>query len=429
MGFAYQLGQTPYWRFAYLLSRGFRQHIYFMPAAPHTPQLDFTTQGLKNLSDSDLLRAYWVYTFVSRPGLVNLGSSIGGWSVNYLAPARWAVGKTIFAQFCGGESVEECRPTMQRLGQKGISTILDYSVEGAKNEASFEATANEIAHTIEEAALSKQVAFSVFKVTGLGPTDVIAEASKNLKAAGSNPEAQKVAKRVDRLCRLAHDKGVRIFVDAEETWLQPYIDYLALEAMRAYNRERPIIFNTYQFYLKDGLERLKADSATIFDAGCQFGAKLVRGAYMEKEAGRASAEGKPNPINLSKEASDVMYDEASLYCLDHLDKTAYCLGTHNADSCRRMVEHMAERDIAPDDTRIWFAQLLGMSDNLSYPLAEAGYNVAKYVPYGPVKAVVPYLIRRAQENTTVAGQSGRELTMIRQEVKRRCLNVFGFFMP
>lgn len=398
-----------------------------MPTSPAAPALDFKAEGLKNVSDSDLLRAYWVYTFVARPWLVSMGSKLGAWSVNNLAPARWAVSKTIFAQFCGGESVEQCRPTLHHLAEKRIHTILDYSVEGAETEASFDHTTEEIARTIREAAQSPDIAFSVFKVTGLGRSAAIEVASRDLSTALSDPETIRIAQRVDHLCRLAHQLGVRIFIDAEETWLQPFIDYLAVEAMKAFNQQRPIVFNTYQLYLQDGLNRLKVQSDEVFATGGHFGAKLVRGAYMEKEAARAAAEGRPDPINPTKQATDDLYNATARYCLDRLERTAFCLGTHNAESCTLMTQWMSERGIPNNDARIWFAQLLGMSDILSYPLADAGYNVAKYVPYGPVKAVVPYLIRRAQENTTVAGQSGRELQLIEAEVKRRHLNTYHFF--
>lgn len=379
------------------------------------------------MPDADLLRAYWVYAFVAKPWLVDMGSKVGAWSVNNLGPAKWAVKKTIFAQFCGGESVEACAGTSARLAQSGIHTILDYSVEGASDDATFDATVNELERTIYQAAQSKDIAFSVFKVSGIGRTEALEAASKYPQLALANPEAAQIAMRVDRLCRLAHSQNVRIFIDAEETWIQPFIDFLAIEAMKAYNQERPIVFNTYQLYLADGLARLQQQAEDVFAAGAQFGAKLVRGAYMEKEGAKAAANGWANPINPSKEATDALFDKAAQWCLQHIDKAAFCLGTHNAQSCQLMIDQMEAQSLPKDDARIWFAQLLGMSDNLSYPLAKAGYNVAKYVPYGPVKEVIPYLIRRAQENTTVAGQSGRELKLIQQEVARRKLNPMRFF--
>jgi proline dehydrogenase len=199
--------------------------------------------------------------------------------------------------------------------------------------------------------------------------------------------------------------------------------------MKTYNRERAIVFQTYQLYLKDGFQRLQADAEAVWAAGGFFGAKLVRGAYMEREAARAQAEGRPSPINPDKETTDAHFDAAAAFCFAQLSRTSFCLGTHNAQSCLKIAQALPVLGIAPSDKRLWFAQLLGMSDNLSYPLAAAGYNVAKYVPYGPIKAVVPYLIRRAQENTTVAGQSGRELTLTINEVQRRKTNVWRFFLP
>jgi proline dehydrogenase len=397
------------------------------PALDLPPQA-LDTQSLKNVSDADLIRSYWVYNFIARPWLVKVGSKVGGWSVRTIPPARWAVSKTIFAQFCGGESVADCRPSINHLIEKGIHTILDYSVEGAQSEENFNHTQAEISRTIKEAATSKEIAFSVFKVTGLGRSEVLEAISKDPYFVNTSPEAQKIAHRVNTLCQQAHDAGVRIFIDAEETWLQPAIDRLAIQAMLAYNRERPVVFNTYQLYLQDGLSRLQADAQKVWEAGCYFGTKLVRGAYMEKEAARAQSEGRPSPINPSKEASDAMFDAAAAYCIKHIDRLAFCLGTHNAYSCTSIVGSMQDVGLPSNDARIWFAQLLGMSDNLSYPLAAQGFNVAKYVPYGPVKEVVPYLIRRAQENTTVAGQSSRELRLIEAEVKRRGLNTLSFFL-
>jgi proline dehydrogenase len=370
-----------------------------------------------------------VYQFIAKPSLVRLGSLIGGWSVRNLAPARWAIAKTIFAQFCGGESVTECQGAIDRLSASGIHTILDYSVEGAHSEADFDATAEEIALTIRQAAKSAHIAFSVFKVSGLGSTEVLEQASKQENFTALDPEAQRVADRVNKLCKLAHDLGVRVFIDAEHTWEQPFIDYLAIEAIKKYNLERPIVFNTYQLYLQDGLERMRTHAQEVWQAGAHFGAKLVRGAYMEKETAIAQSIGKPSPINISKKATDALFDAGAQFCLENISRTAFCLGTHNSDSCQLLASQMQSLGLAPSDARIWFAQLLGMSDNLSYPLAAAGYNVAKYVPYGPIKAVVPYLIRRAQENTTVAGQSGRELTLTINEVQRRKTNVWRFFLP
>jgi len=396
-----------------------------MPTALTTVE---NTDSLEYLPDADLLRAYWVYSFVSQPWLVAMGSKIGGWSVEHLWPARWAVSKTIFAQFCGGESVEKCAATMQHLAASHIHTILDYSVEGAATEAVFTATEQEIAGTIRAAAVSPSVAFSVFKVSGLGRSEVLTELSASGNYTKLSAEAKRIVERVNNLCHLAHQLGVRIFIDAEHTYEQPFIDYLALQAMQAYNTDRPIVFNTYQLYLKDGLERLKSHAEMVWKTGGHFGAKLVRGAYMEREADLAIADNRQSPINPSKIATDTLYDAAASFCLAHIDKTAFCLGTHNAASCKKVAETMQKMGLPASDARVWFAQLLGMSDNLSYPFAAKNYNVAKYVPYGPVEAVVPYLIRRAQENTSVAGESSREYRLIATELKRRKLNAWRFFL-
>jgi proline dehydrogenase len=385
------------------------------------------TNSLEKIGNVDLIRSYWVYSIIARPTIIWLGAKIGGWSVRNLRIARWAVRKTIFAQFCGGESVAQCQPTVEHLDTKGISTILDYSVEGAESDSNFEHTASEIAQTIRQASKAPEIAFCVFKVSGLGKAADIEAASASTGASELTPSAQKIADYVDRLCKLAHSLGVRIFFDAEETWLQPFIDFLAMEAMIKYNHDRPIVFNTYQLYLIEGFDRMRAHALHAEANGVFFGAKLVRGAYMEKEAKRAHLEGRASPINNSKAATDLLYDIAAAYCLEHIDRIAFCLGTHNIESCQKVATSMAVKGVDTNDQRIWFAQLLGMSDNLSYPLAAAHYNVAKYVPFGPVEEVIPYLIRRAQENTTVAGQSSRELQLITKEIHQRKLNVWSFF--
>jgi len=415
--------------FVYLLWKRMIPIQSHMFADLPTKKYTLNTQSLANVPDDDLIRSYWVYNFIARPQLVKLGSSIGEWSVRTLAPARWAIKKTIFKQFCGGESVEDCRPSMKHLADKGIYTILDYSVEGAENENSFDETAKEIALTIKEAATSKNIAFSVFKVSGLGRIEILEDVSRKGEFDNLPIEVEKIVERVDSLCRLSHQLGVRVFIDAEETWIQPFIDHLAVKAMKAYNKERPVVFNTYQLYLKDSLERMKLHAHQVWNSGAFLGTKLVRGAYMEKESARSQIEQRPNPINLTKAETDELFDTAAAFCIANLDKTAFCLGTHNTESCVKLTETMSAESLQNSDERIWFAQLLGMSDNLSYPLAAQGYNVAKYVPYGPVKAVVPYLIRRAQENTTVAGQSSRELMLIDQEMKRRKLDAWRFFLP
>lgn len=339
-----------------------------------------------------------------------------------LPGTKWMVKQTVFRQFCGGETIAECRPVIAELARYGIGTILDYSVEGEGGASAWDHTRDEILATVEMAAREGEarIPFSVFKVTGLADTDLLTrqQASKPLT------EAQRATlnqgfERVDAICRRAHELGVRVFIDAEESWLQDPIDQWALEMMRRYNQQRALIYNTYQLYRHDRLAALRADLVQARAGGFHVGAKLVRGAYLEKETRRAEQQGYANPMNPSKQATDTLYDEALRFSVENLDRLAICAGTHNEASSLLLTDLMRQRGIAPGDARVYFAQLYGMSDNLSYNLANAGYRVAKYVPYGPVESVMPYLLRRADENTAIAGQSSREFLLIQRELNRR----------
>jgi proline dehydrogenase len=308
----------------------------------------------------------------------------------------------------------------EELGKYNIGTILDYSVEGEGSDRSYDHTRDEILATIDEAHRSKHIPFSVFKVTGVANVAILEklQAGKLLTAPEEAAHARALA-RVEALCERAHQYGVRLFIDAEESWFQHTIDLLAYDMMAKYNRETAIVWNTYQLYRHDRLDALKAAHDTAAQAGYYIGAKLVRGAYMEKEARVAKQRGYENPINPTKNATDALYDESLRYCVDHIDRISICAGTHNEASSLLLTQLMQQAGLAPNDPRIWFAQLYGMSDNLTYNLANAGYNTAKYLPYGPVAAVMPYLLRRADENTAIAGQSSREFLLIQKEIRRR----------
>ncbi|MCU0355818.1 MAG: proline dehydrogenase family protein, partial [Cytophagales bacterium] len=293
------------------------------------------------------------------------------------------VKNTVFAHFCGGETIADCEPTIQKLWQYRIGTILDYSVEGAKNDDGFEATTAEIIRTIDKAAGNPAIPFSVFKVTGLASTALLEKVQKD----GPLTESEKrdyehVRERVERICRRAYEQNVRIFIDAEETWIQDTIDALTYEMMEKFNRQRAIVYNTYQLYRWDMLGKLKEAQREAQAKGYLLGAKLVRGAYMEKEAREAAANERPNPIQPNKPSTDRDFDDALRFCMDQYPKIAFCAGTHNEQSTYYLLELMHKAGISHNDPLVYFAQLYGMSDNLSYNLAHAGYNVAKYVPYG-----------------------------------------------
>jgi len=382
-----------------------------------THQVDFSNTDIafRHMSDTQLKKASLLFRSFNYPWLLTAGPG--------LAKAALALGmkgfikSTIFEQFCGGENINECNTTINRLSSSGIGTILDYSVEGEETEAVFDETCAEIIKTIETAAGNAKIPFSVFKTTG-----IIRFAMLEKKSSGATLSETEQAEwnrgkaRFEKICQTASDHDVRLFVDAEESWIQPAIDKLTEKMMTKFNHHKAIIYNTIQLYRHDRLAYLKNQ---IVDMTCFLGFKLVRGAYMEKERERAVAMGYENPIQPDKNQTDRDYKEALKHCVHHADRVSICAGTHNEESSQYLMQLMAEKGLQNDDKRIYFSQLLGMSDHISYNLSDAGYNVAKYVPYGPVKAVIPYLTRRAQENSSVAGQVGRELRLISTELKRR----------
>ena len=379
---------------------------------------DNTENAFKAKSNADLTKSYWLFKLVSNPALVNFGAKVAPLSLNI--GFKGLIKSTIFKQFVGGETIHDCSNTIVELGKYHIGTILDYSVEGKESEADFDACLKETLETIEKAKSEKHIPFCVFKVTGLARFDLLEKVSANEKLTNAETtEYDSVKQRVNTICKAAFDANQATFIDAEESWIQPAIDDLADYNMSLYNKQKPIIYNTYQLYRHDRLDFIKA-SLEKAEAGNYFlGAKLVRGAYMEKERARALEKNYPDPINKTKEASDTLYDATMLYCIEHLDRIAFCAGSHNEKSSLYLAQLMADKNLPKNHPHISFAQLYGMSDHISYNLSLEGYNVAKYVPYGPVKEVLPYLIRRAQENTSVKGQTSRELNLIIKEKARR----------
>jgi len=379
-----------------------------------------TEIAFKHLSDQSLIRAYWVFRLINNNFLVKVGPSLTNFAIKMHLPIKGLIKATIFKQFCGGESIEECNNTIINLHEGGVGTILDYSVEGEDDEQVFDATRDEIIRTIDRALADKAVPITVFKVTGVGRFGLLEklDAGTELTAA-EKEEWEKVQQRVYAICARASQAGIPVMIDAEETWIQKTIDLLALTMMRAFNKQKAIVYNTYQIYRHDKLTSLKADFEQAEHEGFILAAKLVRGAYMEKERRRAQEMGYPSPIQPDKQATDKDYDEALKFCTDHIDRIALVAGTHNEQSCRLLANLMEQKKIDPKHPHVYFSQLLGMSDNLSFNLADAGFNVAKYVPYGPVEAVLPYLFRRAEENTAISGQMSRELSLIIKEKKRR----------
>lgn len=384
--------------------------------------LDFnnTEIAFKSKSDKDLKKAYWLFKMVSSNVLIKIGTPVTTFSLNIGLPIQSLIKNTIYKQFCGGVSIDDCSQSIAELGKGNVTTILDYSVEGEDSEESFDQTFHEILKTVQSAKANPLISFCVFKPTGLGRLDLFAKIDAKIPLTTlEEEEFSRIKNRCNEICKACFEGEIRVLIDAEHSWIQDTIDDIAREMMERYNISKPIVYNTYQLYRHDKLASLKADFAYAKLQNFHLGAKIVRGAYMEIERERAAERGYPSPIQKNKEGSDTDYNLAIHFCLDNLDKIGLMAGTHNEESSRLLTDELSSRNIPHAHPNVFFAQLLGMSDNLSFNLASAGYNVAKYMPYGPVKAVMPYLFRRAQENTSVGGQTSRELSLIIKELKRR----------
>jgi len=386
---------------------------------PHI-SFDNTEVAFADKTTPELRRALWLFRFIGNTSLVKFSAPFVTTAFKTGLPLKRIVRNTVFRHFCGGENILDCEPAIAKLWKSHIGTILDYSVEAQQQESDFDATCGEILSTIEKASGNPALPFTVFKMTGIAKFALLEKVNALVKLSGAEEdEFNRVRQRVAKICSLAHQKNVSVFFDAEESWISNGVDALAHEMMQRFNKEKAIVFNTVQLYRTDRLNYL---SKMIEDAREKkyIGAfKLVRGAYHEKETERALMNGYEVPVFGKKYETDNAFNKALEICMDNIDVVELCSGTHNEKSCELLLELMQKKNISANDKRIWFAQLYGMSDHISYNLSKAGYNVAKYVPYGKVEAVLPYLIRRAQENKSVAGQSSRELSLIMMELKRR----------
>lgn len=381
---------------------------------------DNTEIAFKNKSNAELNAAFLLFKIISSNFLTRVGPPITNFLLNIGLPIKGLIKATIFKHFCGGETIAECEHTIEQLHTGKVGTILDYSVEGEDEEEVFDFTCEEIIRTIVRGAGDIRVPITVFKVTGIGRFGLLEKLdAKQPLNPNEQQEFLRVQARCEKICKAAFDNKVPVMIDAEETWIQDTIDQLALEMMRKFNKEGIIVYNTYQMYRHDKLADLKADHEVAKREGFILGVKMVRGAYMEKERKRAEDMGYASPIQPSKQASDDDYDESLRYSVENIKDIAFVCGTHNEQSCSLLAKLLDQHKIQHNHPHVYFAQLLGMSDNLSFNLSDSSYNVAKYVPYGPIKAVMPYLFRRAQENTSIAGQTNRELGLIIKEKKRR----------
>lgn len=379
-----------------------------------------TEIAFKSKSNTDLFRAYLLFKLISKNGLVKITNGFLGLALKLHLPIKFLVKPTVYSHFVGGENISDSMKAVRLLEQFNVKGILDYSVEGKESIDDINNALAETLDSIKNAGQNPNVPFAVFKPTAFTTSTVLEKVSAGSPLTDAEKqEAQNFRDRVNTLCEAAHKANVPILIDAEDSWYQNFIDDVVEKMMEKYNKEKAIVFNTLQMYRWDRLEFLKKSYEKSIAGKYYLGIKFVRGAYMEKERERAEQKNYKSPIQPDKESTDNDYNAGLKFCLDHLDTISVFNGSHNEYSAQYMARLMDEKQIAKDDHRCFFAQLYGMSDHISFNLADAGYNVAKYVPYGPVKHVMPYLFRRAEENTSVAGQTGRELSLLIKERKRR----------
>ena len=381
---------------------------------------DNTEIAFKHKSTADLVKAKRLFQLFSNSFLVEKGPLIANFGLKIGLPIKGIIKNTVFHQFCGGEDIKSSYKSAMELCQSGVCAILDYSVEGEGNEKSYNRVFDEIVELINNAANKKEYPFAVFKPSGLGPISLMQKVTeKKLLTESEKIKYAQFEERVDQLCKLSQDRNVKLFIDAEESWIQDAIDDLVYNMMAKYNQEKAIVFNTIQLYRTGRIEAMKKQIDISEIGGYFMGFKLVRGAYLEKEIERALEFRYVNPIQPTKENTDKDYNKAIELCFENRNRVSVCAGTHNEESSYLLAKLIIDNSIDKTDDRFWFAQLYGMSDHISFNLAEAGFNVAKYLPYGPVKDVLPYLARRAKENSSVKGQAGRELSLINKELQRR----------
>ncbi len=371
-------------------------------------------------SDKDLSRAYLLFQTISNPVISNTLTAFIKVAMWLHLPISWAIKATVYKHFCGGTTIENSQVTIDKLWASHIGTILDFSAEGKENEEDFNLAMNETIASIQKAKSESSIPFSVFKPTGLARFALLEKISNNSNLT-KEEEIEKTTfeDRIENICQTASDNKVPLFIDAEESWIQGAIDDIAIKMMQKFNKNEAWIYNTLQLYRNDRVDHLEMLFKLAAEEKFFVGLKLVRGAYHEQEIERAKEKGYNCPVHTIKENTDIDYNKALTICIENIDFVSVCAGTHNEESSALLVELLNKHNISKDDKRVYFSQLLGMSDHISYNAAKEGFNVVKYVPYGPVKDVLPYLIRRAEENTSIAGQMGRELTNIIEEKKRR----------
>ena len=379
-----------------------------------------TSIAFSSKSDKQLKKMRFLFGIMNYPMLVNLGTNFLKVALKLRLPVKALIKQTIFEIFCGGETIYDCREKSLELSKYRIGTILDYSVEGTENENDFTRTANEVLDVIGKSDIDPKNPFVVFKLSGIASNTIMEKLQAQAKLTDKEQTSwNQTRSRLLQICQASYDKKVKVLIDAEESWIQDVIDQLTYEMMEKFNQQGPLVYNTYQMYRSNMLTNLREAHQTAKAKGYHLGVKLVRGAYMEKERERAKDLDYADPIQPDKPSVDADFNQALQFCVQNISNTGLCCGSHNEYSNLLLVDLMAQYGIELNDSRIFFAQLYGMSDNISFNLANAGYNVAKYLPYGPVRDVIPYLFRRAEENTAIAGQSSREYILINKEIARR----------
>ena len=379
-----------------------------------------TSIAFQHKSDHELILSYLIFRLTKNPFLVKFLSQAAKFTLSIGLPVKPIIKATVFKQFCGGEKKEEYSKVIAKLSKAAIGTILDYSVEGTKDEVGFEDTKKKLLNIIEQSKANPNIPCTCMKMTAIGSFEIFEKITANdVLSKDEQREWNMVKDRLEEICKASYQADKPIYIDAEESWIQAAIDRLAEKMMSKYNKNKAIVFTTIQLYRWDRIDYFKRLIEQARSGSYKLGIKIVRGAYLEKEGERARRLGCKSPINATKSETDREYNKAVEVFIDNIDVVEICVGTHNENSCKLLVQYMAENKLANNHPHIYFSQLYGMSDNISFNLANAGYNVSKYLPFGPVESTLPYLARRAEENTAIAGQMSKELEIIVKERKRR----------
>ena len=387
---------------------------------------DNTQNAFAYKSTPDLKKAKFLISVIQNPIMVSLATKVTPLLMKMGFPINGILRNTVFKQFVGGETLEESARTAKLLGSYGVQVILDYGVEAKEGESNFDDVTSHIIEAIDFAATQNNIPFVSVKLTGIASHVLLEHLNEAPRlrsgihdSESENASWQRVRERMYAICDVAQEKGVGILLDAEETWIQDPIDRLAIELMKEYNKEKVVVYNTYQLYRNDRLHFLQLSHRLAKEGGFLLGAKLVRGAYMEKERERAIKLGYTSPIHLNKEATDKDFDAAATYCISNKDTISLLLATHNEASNIAIASAMTNLSFEKNDQHVHFSQLFGMGDHITFNMAVQGYNVSKYLPFGPINEVIPYLMRRAEENTSVNGQTNKELLLLKTELARR----------